>query len=96
MTERYVIRWQNPPPARNNGVNAGRPPGSEWNEVAAELRSMPNTWGVIYEGDRKGGGWAKTKVVSGRTLCFRPAGAFEACMRSVGGRHLVFARYVGR
>ncbi len=90
-----VIRWADPPASRNVGNRGGRPADSVWNDVAETLRAERGRWAVLYEGGRPGARSVRDFVAEGRRICFRPAGDFEACMRSWDGVHTVYARYLG-
>lgn len=87
------VVWEEPPaPARGRG-------GSEsvrHYEVAAELRSAPKEWGRI--GDYSKATTAAniaTQIGSGKLRAYLPAGAYEACARTMADKHFVYARYVG-
>jgi len=88
----YVLRWQTPPPAARPGGPGRR--SSMFEEVADELRDMPRTWGVIWEGPKRRGALAN-HINTGTIPSFRPAGTFEAVARRFGGTWSVYARYLG-
>lgn len=93
-----VLKWEDPPYSRHAGSGAGRggrPADSMWNGVAEQLRDERGRWALIYQGERKPAMAVRTFVTEGRRVCFRPVGDFEACMRSWGGVHFVYARYMG-
>lgn len=84
-----VVRWEDPPPARNNyprGVGHSR-----WAGVADELRARPGVWALL--GEHAAG--LSTHIRLGQMLCFAPSGDFDAVSRVVDGRVLVYARYLG-
>lgn len=83
-----VLRWENPPAARRQG----RRPTTAWHEVAAELRTRPGEWGVIYEG---AGGHALVGRVEAGKQGFTPAGGYEVTTRGAGISRVVYARFVG-
>lgn len=90
-----IIRWEEPPPARGN-VSPGRLPGSKYDGVAAELRSNPGRWARIQNARSRNVADALTaRIRSGQIQCFGLRGDFDACARTVGGTHRVYARYVG-
>lgn len=95
MTEQAaIIRWEDPPPpkAGTRSTSAGH---SRYAPIAEGLRANPGRWAVVLEG-RPGVGTAlATHIRMGHMKCFTPAGDFEATMRSIGGRGLVYARYLG-
>lgn len=95
MSVRKVIRWEDPPHSRNVGNQGGRPPDSQWSALADQLRDEPKRWAVIFEGDRTTAMSVRSKAVEGRSVCFRPRGAFEARVRSWNGTYTVYARYMG-
>lgn len=84
------IDWTSPPPPKQRG----RPKGSKWDALAAELKANPGRWARIGED-------IPTSIVSvinhGDRLCFQPAGAFEAVTRNHTSRWQadVYVRYVG-
>jgi hypothetical protein len=94
-----VIRWEDPPDPRSGRGRFGRrveDDGSE--ELAAELRSQPGTWAVVFEGDN---GPANTWAIRIRWAFrppFEPRGDFDALTRKGKGATVtaVYARYVGQ
>lgn len=88
----YVLRWHTPPAARHPGGTGRR--RSMYEEVAAELRDMPRTWGVIWEGNRRRAALSN-HISEGVLPSFRPAGTFESVSRWHGGVWTVYARFVG-
>lgn len=94
MTPR-VIRWEDPPPCRNSSERSGRPPGSEWNGVAEQLKDERGRWAVVFEGEREQALTVRKFIVEARRVCFRPMGDFEACIRALSGVHTIYARYMG-
>lgn len=88
-----IIRWEEPPPAKA----ATRPQAghSRYAAIAAELRAHRGRWAVVYEGRTTGGTALATHIRMGHMKCFTPAGDFEATMRAINGRGLVYARYLG-
>lgn len=91
-----IIRWEDPPPARNGRGAGGRPLGSRWDEVAETLRDEPGRWAVIVEGTAAQASAATARIRLATARCFAPAGTFEARVRSdTGGVHTVYARHVG-
>jgi hypothetical protein len=87
-----VIRWEEPPPPRNGqrGDNGERVP---WAVIAQELKGQPGRWAVVHEGDPNPK--LATRIESGLSPWFRPAGSFEATQRSNGSKVTIYARYVG-
>jgi hypothetical protein len=87
-----VLRWENPPPARNRGNTAHR---SKWDHAAQQLRDRCGQWGVLEEraGDHNTG--LASNITRGAIDCFTPRGDFEAVLRRIGGKSVVYARYLG-
>ncbi len=90
-----VLRWEDPPHSRNLGNKGGRPTDSRWNDIAETLRDERGRWAVVFEGERQLAMSARSRISEGRTVCFRPLGDFEACVRSYEGTYTVYARYMG-
>lgn len=94
MPERArVIRWENPPPAKNPGSGSGGP-ASRFTALADELRARPGEWGVVFETPKPPNGLA-THIRMGQMRCFTPAGDFDAVTRRVDGITITYARYLG-
>lgn len=72
------MRWEDP--SRHDA----------WSEEANALRSNPNTWAVIVEGQPNAAVLA-LNIRRGRLSAFRPVGAFDAKVR----RGAVYAIYLG-
>jgi len=86
-----VIRWEEPPPPRNGQrVDGERVP---WAVIAQQLRDAPGRWAVIHEGNPNPK--LATRIESGLSPWFRPAGTFEATQRGAGSTVTIYARYVG-
>lgn len=89
-----IIRWEEPPPARGNArpVNRGV---SKYDQVAAELMTRPGKSAVLYDGWSRGSAdTLATRIRRGEITSF-PPGDFEAVVRTVNYRCLVYASYVG-
>ena len=84
-----VLRWEEPPDQPENSRRIRR-------TVADDLRDKPGAWAVIREcsTDQAARNVAH-RTRNGFTVPFRPARSFEATVRFVDGKHLVYARYVG-
>lgn len=84
-----VLRWEGPEDERRSW-------GDVWKQVADELRAAPDQWGVVLEGNSTQCATLVQKIKKGEGP-FAPAGAFEACSRTRGGRgegrQVVYARY---
>lgn len=81
------VEWSDPPPT-NRGTAA-------WNQIAAELKSRPDTWALVARGVSPA---TSTSIRNGVITAFRPPGTFEArtANRSQAkNRCDVYARYVG-
>lgn len=85
------IVWEDPPPAPDREV-----PLTRWREVAAMLRSHPKRWAIVQTCVTDN--YATTlasRIRTGQKLAGFRRGHFEAKVRTVDGRHRVYARYVG-
>jgi hypothetical protein len=96
--QRKILRWAEPDPLPflpHRGH--GGPPGSEWDEVADQLRSEPGKSAVVYEGTRNGASSVASIFSRGTLVATRPAGAFEVQRRTAPGTQVVevFVKYVG-
>jgi hypothetical protein len=100
---RKIIRWAEPPaltPEQRNaaGTNGGSR-GSQWDDVAAALRSEPGKSAVIASGNRNAISAISNTVRAGALACFRPAGAFTTTRRTVhtpaGPVVDLYARFIG-
>ena len=82
------VVWEKPSPRR------GRPPLTEYYELAEELKKHPGEWALVGENMSISTG---NHISSGRIKAFQPAGEFEGTIRGqVNGRaEKVYARYVG-
>jgi hypothetical protein len=89
-----IVRWEEPPPpkTRTRPTSEGH---SRYAPIAEQLRANPGRWAVVLEGRRGAGTALATHIRMGHMKCFTPAGDFEATMRAVNGRGLVYARYLG-
>ena len=87
-----VLRWDTPPPAQHPQTPRT---GSIFDDVAAELRDMPRTWGVIFEARSNRASGMASNINNGVYPCFRPHGSFQAVARMRDGVRTVYARYVG-
>lgn len=86
-----VIRWEEPPPPRNGQrSDSERTP---WAVIAQELKGEPGRWAVVHEGGPNPK--LATRIETGLSPWFRPAGTFEATQRQVGPVVTIYARYVG-
>jgi hypothetical protein len=95
---RSVVEWEAP----ENGRIA-----EAWTEEAAELKSKPNTWGMIASypargKDRRGRDKGAVKasglassITRGVLMAFRPQGAFKGVSRLKDGEYKVYAIYLG-
>lgn len=87
-----VIRWADPPPPRA-GVT-GKPKAVIVHElIAVQLRRRPGEWAVVQEVPYLP--QLAMQMNRGAYAPYRPAGSFEATVRTEGDLHLVYARYVG-
>jgi hypothetical protein len=94
---RKIIKWAEPPTA-SFIKGPGAPPGSQWDEVAAELRANPGRSALIYRGPRTDAFVIAATFAAGRIVATRPAGSFAVTRRSLGGpyrRAEIYAKYVG-
>lgn len=84
------VVWEDPPGHR-------RTPGSVDHSVAAaQLRSRPGQWARIAEyASSAGAGSTAARIRAGDARAWEPAGDYEAVSRTVEGKHVVFARYMG-
>lgn len=90
-----VIRWEEPPPGRGN-PRGSRPPGSKYDRLAVELAANPDRWALIQQGpSRTNADNLAHRIRGGLISCFAPPGYFDACVRTVGDVHCVYARYCG-
>lgn len=60
-------------------------------ETAKALRANRGKWGIVDIGTS-----ATTTIAKGTLVDFRPAGAYEATSRTIDGKRVMFARYVGK
>lgn len=88
-----VIRWEDPPPSKRSLRKQDG--SSRYADVAEELRANPGRWAVVLDGLSGSGSSLATQIRMGYTVCFCPAGDFDATIRQTGGRAVVYARYVG-
>lgn len=88
-TTQGVIRWEDPPPTGGEQAAGRQRP---WALVANQLRDNPHIWALID--DHGGNVTLATRIAQG-TSWWKPAGAFEATTRIIGGRLHIYARYVG-
>lgn len=71
---------------------------TKYEDIAAQLRKNPRRWALIRDDCevRKTAQETGYHIQNGKTLAFRPAGAFEArAVTSEAGVHQVWARYIG-
>jgi len=95
-TSAAVIRWEAPPAsATAERANRRSTRRSRYEPIADALRTHPGEWAVVFEGGAGAGGAMVTHVRFGQMQCFCPTGDFDATSRSVGGRTVVYARYLG-
>lgn len=67
--------------------------GPRWYEIAEALRAKPGAWALVRSGIYPS---APRSIKRGLLVAFRPAGSFDAVMRSVkDGRGDLWARYIG-
>jgi hypothetical protein len=92
-----VLEWADPPPT-NRGKGGGDL-ASHLRGAADELRAHPGRWAKVLASQSNPAQAVRLKT--GRLVAFRPAGSFEATLRTVGktpeGKPLydLYARYVG-
>lgn len=91
MTRQTRIYFEEPPPRQT------RPMGSTKNEqIAAKLRKRPGDWAKIGTyGSASSMNSVAHQIRHGKLTPYTPEGSFEAVARTVGGKHNVWARYVG-
>lgn len=91
-----IIRFEDPPaPAHPRYAPRSRDVAPD---VAAELKAAPEDWALLKEFTEQRAGTARSAAAvinGGRIPAYRPAGAFEAVTRTVGGEVRLYARYVG-
>lgn len=80
---------ETPPPSK-------RGPSAKNLEIANGLKADPNEWYRIMETNKTtSAGVVVSSIKKGTRGGFEPAGAFEATSRSIDGKGVVYARYVG-
>ena len=84
-----ILRWEDPPPQRRS------PSRHNWALIAELLRANPKRWAVISEGTRAADAALTRQIKSAMIMAFRPAGHFDACSRSIDGKTVTYARYLG-
>jgi hypothetical protein len=84
------FRWAGPPPKAK-----GRP-HRRYGPMARRLRQRPGAWAVIRNCPSAAVARNRTSAIRrGVIPAFLPAGSFEAVHREVGGKWLVYARFIG-
>lgn len=90
MSAGTVLRWEAPPPARRRRVSEV---AADHDAIAAALRARPGRWAVIASGSVQTG--LVAQIRRGAMPAYQPTGAYEAVRRTVEGRVVVYARFVG-
>jgi hypothetical protein len=83
------LKWEDP--------SIGRPSKIDHAGIAKALRERPNLWAIVHEFAMEEPYWKATllgQFVKGNGHAYRPAGTFEAAVRTVGNVRRVYARYV--
>jgi hypothetical protein len=91
-----VIRWEEPPPRdpRGHDKDPTPAPESKYERLAAQLRSRPGEWALVYEGVKaKAAGMAMVIRLS-QVVAF-PNLDYEATTRTRDRVTRTYARYVG-
>ncbi len=87
------IVWENPPAVEPGPVAKTRP---DMADFADELRAHPGQWARYPRPIADASAPPTARAIRlGHRQAWEPAGAFEAVTRTVGGRRIVFVRYVG-
>ena len=84
------IQWEVPPPA-TRGRSAAPDP------IAEALRKNPGEWARIAVKDKQATANSLAVTIKrGTRKGFGPAGSFESVTRSLDGKGIVYARFVGQ
>ena len=86
------MKWEDPPPAKRG------PRRSRYEADAAALRANPGRWALLRAvplTDSKEVYNLSHSVRVGSASAFRPAGAYEATVRTTDGEVRLYVRYVG-
>lgn len=86
-----AIVWEEPPPStiRRRLLNTS--------PLVAELKANKGLWARLAGYDKESTAQNLARRISkGRNAWARPAGTFEAVMRRVDGKAVVYVRYVGQ
>lgn len=91
-----VIRWEQPPPRDPRGRPCRRTPEpeSKYERLAAQLRSRPGVWALVYEGEKARASGIAMVIRLSQVVAF-PNLDYEAVTRTRDRVTRTYARYIG-
>jgi len=90
-----IIRWETPPPRKSGGPRRLGPDESKYGPLAAQLRSRPRRWALVFAGGKTPAAALYTMIVRGQVPAFADDGRYEAVKRTVDRQARVYARFIG-
>jgi hypothetical protein len=86
-----VLRWEDPPPAHSSTDGKARQVIAH-ELIAFQLKRRPGDWAAIHE--QRAVPSLANQINRGGYAPYRPAGSFEAVVRTTGDTFTVYARFV--
>lgn len=91
MTILNQIRFEEPP------AKQGSPKKTKHQKIAEKLTKRPGDWALVASYNTAASMNSMAHLIrNGKAKAYAPAGDFEAVARTVGSKHRVYARYVGK
>jgi hypothetical protein len=88
------VTWEAPPPSRSG--KHGKSGEGVHERIALTLKERPEEWALVrFYANASTASSVASQIRTGTLGADAPRGSYEAASRTTGGRHAVYARYVG-